>query len=336
MATKHKKRNIPIDTLRGMACIMLVAYHVIGNTPQSGLKLHEGFLKEANELLAYIRMPLFTFLSGLVYGWRPYSGNRKTFINGKIRRLIVPMLVVGTIFALFQAFTPGTNYQTKEWHYLHILPVAHYWFIESLFIIFLGIMLLEQWKILDTKAGFAIIYIASAIACVANAGTPWFSIGGAFYLFPYFLAGLYCTRFPLQFDHSQTTGYVAITMVILFLILFGNQYGGERRSLNALIIGTTACIALLFTKAESPWLAAIGNYSYSIYLFHVFFTAASRIALMKIGIADTWLLFTAGTIAGVAGPILFERIAARHNASRLLFLGQSPMRRNALKPATQP
>lgn len=327
MATKQKKRNIPVDTLRGLACIMLVAYHVIGNTPETGLRLHEGFLKEMNELLAYIRMPLFTFLSGLVYGWRPYSGDWKTFINGKIRRLIVPMLVVGTIFALFQAFTPGTNYQTKEWHYLHLLPVAHYWFIESLFVIFLAILLLEYRKVLDTRQGFAVTYLFSAIAFVTNTGTPWFSIGGAFYLFPYFLVGLYCTRFPIQVKQPRAGGYITITIIILFLVLFGQEYGGERRSINALIIGTTACIALLLTKAESPWLAAIGNYSYAIYLFHVFFTAASRIALMKIGVTDIWMLFTAGTIAGVTGPILFEIIASKHNASRILFLGQSPLRR---------
>ncbi|MCF8383079.1 MAG: acyltransferase [Chlorobium sp.] len=327
MATKQKKRNIPVDTLRGMACIMLVAYHVIGNTPQTGLRLHEGFLKDANELLAYIRMPLFTFLSGLVYGWRPFSDDWKAFINGKVRRLIVPMLVVGTIFALFQAYTPGTNSQIKEWHYLHILPVAHYWFIESLFVIFLAILLLEYWKVLHTRTGFAVIYVASAIAYVTNTGIPWFSIVGAFYLFPYFLAGLYCTRFPLQVRHARATGYITITFVILFLVFFGHEYAGERRSLNALIIGTAACIALLLTKAESPWLAAIGNYSYAIYLFHVFFTAASRIALMKIGVTDIWMLFTAGTIAGVTGPILFEIIASKHNASRILFLGQSPLRR---------
>jgi peptidoglycan/LPS O-acetylase OafA/YrhL len=63
------KRNIPVDTLRGLACILLVAYHVIGVTPESGLRLHDGILKNANELLAYIRMPLFTFLSGFVYAW---------------------------------------------------------------------------------------------------------------------------------------------------------------------------------------------------------------------------------------------------------------------------
>ncbi len=323
MATKQKKRNIPVYTLRGLACILLVAYHVIGVTPETGLRLHEGALKDANALLAYIRMPLFTFLSGLVYAWRPFSGDWKPFINGKIRRLIIPMLVIGTTFALFQAFTPGTNHQVQQWYLLHLKPVAHYWFLESLFIIFLIIIPLERYNVLATRQGFVATYIIAAVAYTTNIGTPWFSIAGAFYLFPYFLAGLYCTRFPLQLSHPRTAGYIAITAIALFLILFGQEYGGPRRSLNALITGTLACIALLLTKAESKPLAAIGNYSYSIYLFHVFFTAASRIVLIKTGITNIWLLFIAGTIAGIAGPIIIELLANKHKTTRAILLGRS-------------
>jgi len=322
MATKQKKRNIPVDTLRGLACIMLVAYHVIGITPETGLRLHEGPLKQANELLAYIRMPLFTFLSGLVYAWRPLKGDWQSFLKGKIRRLIIPMLVIGTTFALFQAFTPGTNRQITEWYYLHLKPVAHFWFLEALFIIFILVIPLERHKILYTRQGFAIVWLISATAYIANIGTPWFSIAGAFYLFPYFLAGLYCTRFPLQLSHPKTAGYIAITAIAIFLILYGHEYGGTRRSLNALIIGTIACISLLLTKAESKPLAAIGNYSYAIYLFHVFFTAASRILLTKTGITDTWLLFIAGTAAGITGPIIIERLADKNKTTRTLLLGK--------------
>ncbi len=302
---------------------MLVAYHVIGIGPDSGLKLQSGILKDANALLAYIRMPLFTFLSGLVYGWRPYSGNWKAFIKGKIRRLIVPMLFIGTIFAIFQAITPGTSNHICDWQCLHLMPVAHYWFLESLFLIFLVILLLEQWKALETKINFAIIFFIAAIAFVGNIGTPWLSIAGTFYLFTYFLAGLYFTRFPLQLTHPRATGYIAVTLVILFLVFFGNEYGGGRRSINALIIGLVSCAGLLLTKAESTKLATIGNYSYSIYLFHIFFTAASRIGLTKLGISNIWLLFIAGTSAGLIGPIVIENIAQRNKTARTLLLGKS-------------
>jgi peptidoglycan/LPS O-acetylase OafA/YrhL len=323
MKTIPAGRNIPVDTLRGLACILLVAYHVIGVSPETGLRVHEGVLKDANELLAYIRMPLFTFLSGFVYSWRPFKSGWKTFVSGKIRRLIVPMLFVGTVFALFQAFTPGTNSSIADWRLLHLKPVAHYWFIESLFLVFLLIIPLEHFRILNNKAGFSAIFLAAAILYVANIGTPWLSITGAVYLLPYFLAGIYCSRFPLQLRHQTAVGYILLAAILLFLLFYGHEYGGGRRSPNALIIGTIFCTALLFTRMESEFLACIGFYSYSIYLFHVFFTAASRILFTGAGMKNVWALFILGTVLGLVGPIIAELIASRYNASRILLLGKS-------------
>lgn len=262
-----ENRNIPIDTLRGLACILLVAYHVIGNTPKVGLRLQEGILKDANELLSYIRMPLFTFLSGIVYDWRPFKSDWIKFLNGKIRRLLIPMLFVGTIFALSQTFIPGTNSSIKDWRFLRLIPVAHYWFIESLFFIFLLIIPLEYFSILHTKAGFFTTFFLASILYVSNVGTPWFSLAGVVYLFPFFLVGIYCTRFPLQLQHKKIIGSLLMLIIILFLIFYGLQYAGERRSINALVIGNLSCLALLFIQAESEILARIGFYSYSVYLF---------------------------------------------------------------------
>lgn len=332
MKTTAEGRNIPIDTLRGLACIFLVAYHVIGITPESGLRLQEGVLKDANGLLAYIRMPLFTFLSGFVYAWRPYNADWKKFIRGKLRRLIVPMLFVGTVFALFQAITPGTNSAVADWRFLHLMPVAHYWFIESLFLIFMLIIPLEHFGILHNRAGFSAVFLAAAVLYVSNAGTPWLSIAGALYLFPYFLCGIYFSRFPVEFRYKRAAGFVFLGVVVLFLLVYGQEYAGGRRSINALVIGTVSCIALLFARFESGFLASIGFYSYTIYLFHVFFTAASRIVFRAAGLTDIWLLFILGTVIGLAGPVAVELIASKYTVSRILLLGKGPQKKRTIPP----
>ncbi len=326
MSLPAKQRNIPVDTLRGLACIMLVAYHVIGITPQDGLHLQDGMLKNSNELLAYIRMPLFTFLSGLVYAWRPLNGDWKPFFMGKIRRLLVPMLIVGTLFAIIQAVTPGTSTQIADWHFLHLKPVAHYWFLESLFLIFMIIIPLEKFKVLDTKAGITTVFCVASYFFIANTGTPWLSIAGAFYLFPYFLAGIYCTRFPLDLKHQHIVGYIVIPAILLFLFFYGHEYISSRRSFIALLVGTISCFALFLTNMRFSFLASIGNYSYSIYLFHIFFTAASRIIINKTGISETSILFVVGTIAGISGPILVDLIMSKYDLPRIALLGKKPLK----------
>ena len=132
----------------------------------------------------------------------------------------------------------------------------------------------------------------------------------------------------MQFNNQKALGYLLLTALMLFLLFYGQQYGGQRRSLNALIIGTTFCTALLFTNVKSTFLASIGIYSYSIYLFHVFFTAASRIFFRKIGVTDIWWLFILGLVFGLIGPILLDQIASKYNLSRILLLGKRPIKKS--------
>src|SRR6185436_8195287 len=118
-----------------LACLLLVSYHVIGGDRDTGLRLADDHIAaRINDFLALVRMPLFSFLSGMVYALRPLRGDIGPFASGKVRRLLVPMLVVGTGFALLQAAMSGTsggsnggtNGSVTAWHLLHIIPVAHY------------------------------------------------------------------------------------------------------------------------------------------------------------------------------------------------------------------
>jgi uncharacterized membrane protein len=61
-----------VQTLRGLACLLLVAFHTVGSTAASGLHVpDDSRYREFTNLFVHLRMPLFTFLSGLVYAYRP-------------------------------------------------------------------------------------------------------------------------------------------------------------------------------------------------------------------------------------------------------------------------
>ena len=67
-AASDARRRTDIDTLRAMACIALVSFHVIGNSATAGLELPDTHpLHMLNAMLVDMRMPLFSFLSGLVF-----------------------------------------------------------------------------------------------------------------------------------------------------------------------------------------------------------------------------------------------------------------------------
>lgn len=62
------KKNLSIETLRGIAILLVVIGHVIGSTPDGGMKIDFPHpLRYLYVWIDYIQMPLFTAIAGWVY-----------------------------------------------------------------------------------------------------------------------------------------------------------------------------------------------------------------------------------------------------------------------------
>jgi fucose 4-O-acetylase-like acetyltransferase len=329
--------NNRIENLRGLACVLLVAYHVVGADPARGLCVETGPLRWLNDGLAYLRMPLFTFLSGLVYGLRPFAGNSRVFLVGKARRLLVPMLVVGTIFAIAQALTPGTHDVVGAWYTVHLLPVAHFWFVESLFWVFVVVWLLERGQWLSGSRGFGLLFLSSCLLYLSVRGWPWLGVEGAIYLLPYFLVGLAVSRFPQAQAVTGALGKACLlAMAAAAILTMGLPVPDpERRTVPMLLAGVSLCLLVLGSGLSASWLARVGRFSYAIYIFHVFFTASARISMELLGVDNQPVDLVLGLSLGLAGPMLVASLASRHRWTALLLLGQSvPGRRWPGAPAS--
>jgi fucose 4-O-acetylase-like acetyltransferase len=324
-------RDECVDTARGLACLLLVAYHVIGSSPDVGLRAgNDSYWRFVADLLMYIRMPMFAFISGYVYGWQPFAEDPKHFLIGKARRLLLPTLVVGTIFAVVQSLTPGANFVVKNWATLHIVPVSHYWFLEPLFIIFTVVMVLDVLKLLRDQTRFLSVLAAATAIQVSDAHfadpvSLVFGLAGAVYLLPYFLCGLACTRLHIEAERLLPVA------IIVFVGTFAYAAAGMlgyvpltvRNSIVALPLGASASFAVLNSGWKNRGLVFIGMSGYAIYLFHPFFTASTRMAMHWLHVQDIDMLVVALTITGILGPILIKRLANRFAVTRTALLGRT-------------
>ncbi|MEV8268533.1 acyltransferase family protein [Microbacterium sp. NPDC076911] len=113
VANQIVRRDVAIDALRGLAIVLVVAGDVIGGTSDVGLQVTpDSAWRHSYEFLIDIRMPLCTALSGFAYGLRPLNNlgsYRRVFARGKARRLLIPLVTLGTVFVLMQSLVPGTN-----------------------------------------------------------------------------------------------------------------------------------------------------------------------------------------------------------------------------------
>ncbi|TYR36848.1 acyltransferase [Sphingobacterium phlebotomi] len=315
-------RELNIETLRGIAIILMVLGHVVGVNPNTGLKVDsDSWYHYLFYIFKYIRMPLFTVISGYVYAIKPISKtySSSVFIIRKINRLLIPYIIAATLFFILQVLTPGTN-SNLHWSDLpniFITGYAHFWFVQGIFFVFILILLLERLNLLSSFSTWSFVFATVTIIFLfLNPKTEFLSINSWPFLLLFFLWGLGLKRFEsFKGCHKVLSLFMTIVFCLSFLfqqyIYFSqNQHVFvEFRKLDlllTLLVGLSSSFLLVNMSFQNSRLIKIGNYSYEIYLYHVFATAGCRIILHKIGVTDNFPNLILGLFFGVAAPIFIR------------------------------
>lgn len=328
------EKDLRIETMRGLALFLMVAGHVIGSSSDLGMKVpDDSVLRYLYESLVYIRMPLFTAISGYVYTLRPLhtGSDLSRFYGGKFKRIGIPLLTVSTLFFVLQMVVPNTNGkpQLTDIFSIYLFSYAHFWFLQAIFCIFVVISLLEKAGLLLNLRNYGLVFAVALAASFASESFPnLFSLDRAVELFPFFLLGLGLYRFSERLITPSSVITMAVALAILTCIdqayLFALIHLDET---DLAVVGTAlglAAISLLVARRFyfKP-LAWLGYFAFEIYLFHVFGTAGARIVLNKLQVHEAWLVFTVSMVLGLLLPVAFkvvlERIGPLHFLSVAFF-----------------
>lgn len=338
--TQDKTRDISVDSLRGLAILLMVAGHVIGAEPDRAMGVsHDSLWHYYYVGLADIRMPLFTILSGYVYAIRPIGRIRAfpKLMRGKARRLLIPLLTVGTIFFFTQLLVPGTNRKPElvDLWKVYIYGIEHLWFLQAIFLIFLVVGLLDAFDVMKSQlrwtlalSAASLIYVFAIVPSAYNV----FSLSGFVRLLPFFLLGYGFNKFGSALKNrwilvSCLIGFVVTYSVRLVTIIEGYSSSDPPMRALSLSVGIfgVGLLMLMRHRITSRMLAWLGGYSFSVYLLHVFGFAGVRILVLEnVGIENHLAVFLVCMIAAVGLPILFERTFGRITWISWGLLGQRP------------
>ena len=303
-----RNKNLHIESLRGLACLLLVVYHTIGDTPLSGLNIEEGFYRHISDQLSLIRMPLFALIAGYIYANRRYNGNNKYFTS-KAHRILVPFLFIGSLFSLVRHFYQHKSIDLPFQIILNFLvsPDNHFWFLQAIFIVFIVIAILEVITKNSNKRIIPALIAISLIAYLSPYQLGLFSLNGATYLLPFFTLGFILNTLKIKPFHSQKYQLATYVMIVFALIIIIFSYSFESgRSIDKLLISILLISLLYLTNMKSNALTLIGSYSYFIFLYHVFFTASTRTILNAALIDSLEVQVIIITSMGVLGPMLLQ------------------------------
>jgi fucose 4-O-acetylase-like acetyltransferase len=322
-----------IQVLRGMTCCLVVIIHVIGTVAQTGMHVPDGSgWRLFSDLLLHFRMPLFAFIAGFAYAYRPVrAGQQKKFLEGKVLRLLLPLVFVATLYYLSENLHPNASvppYSVSEMWRIYLFPYQHLWFLQTILLVFVVIVILETLHVLDTPLRCAVaLGVTLVLPFYFAPQHDWFSITGTVRLLPFFIMGVGLNRFRHLLQHPALP-WIATVVFILFmgkhwLGVFGL---GERVSAYtpmASVIGASGALFLWRWMPRSRLLANIGNSSFVIFAYHVFFVASTRELLNSVGWDSHGVTFVLCFAAGVLGPIVMSTIVERVSIGRRIVLGRA-------------
>jgi fucose 4-O-acetylase-like acetyltransferase len=336
-----RPRDWGVESLRGVAMMLVVAGHVIGSDSTGGLTVGDDSTWRFFYLaLEDVRMPLFSVLSGFVYAYRPVlsPAGMRQLVRAKVRRLLVPYLVVGTVFFFSQMVMPGAHRRPTidDLGVAYLFGYGHLWFLQAIFLVFVIVSFMDSIGALVAFRSWAIATTGACALFVVLAIPPEasiFSVDRALRLLPFFLLGYGLHRFSRQLLQArvQIASFVLLMPIyalrIRQIVVYGNVPGMPIRALS-LAVGTLATVLLFAARNRlaSNLLVRLGGFSFGIYLLHVFGSAGARIMGTRAGVSNTPVLFVLGLIAGIVLPILFEVSLGRYNLISWAVLGQKAHR----------
>lgn len=327
--------RIEVDTIRAVVCIILVLHHMVGISPTFGLELA---LDHPISLLSHttqdMRMPIFSFISGMVFV--RISGiwsEAAVVIRKKARRLLLPMASVGTLFWLARD-AAGTLQQPLPM--IYVTSFAHYWFLQASFLIMVTATLLgcllggaSHTRIAAGLGVLGILWIGFVLFPLPLIN--WFSIANAVFLLPFFMSGYLLNQSEGLRQHLRAAPWARPLGAALLLAGLWVGWGiadgsliltGPARMQVAILLGFCACFGLILLRPATAQLAKLGQYSYAIYLFHVFFTAAITKIWWTLGAPiPLWSVVILGCFTGLIGPIATQHLLLKSPITALIFLG---------------
>nr|WP_321463317.1 acyltransferase [uncultured Cohaesibacter sp.] len=333
-------RDLTVDTIRGLACIALVSYHVVGGAPDQGMALGaEDWLYKFQTSFGNMRMPLFSFISGIVFLSFPLSGVGFGRLFGKkARRLLLPLIVVATFCWLARTIM---GLEDVPLYQIYFIPYNVYWYLQSTFLmmtLFLTVNYFamrgakpEDYQSIANMNALGLAILGTIVFVFQFHAAPMlFSIHKSFFLMPFFMAGYLFGQVAGAVHRwaDPTRKWIAFALIFDFFLLGWSMVDGgtgfETIAKRAICVpvGILAALSIFIIAPRMRLLAWVGDKSYAIFLFHIFFASASEIVWRKLFPSiDIHFGFPLFLAAGVIGPIVLSWFVMQMSLSRWLVLG---------------
>lgn len=318
----QKERDIWVDNIKVLSCILVTLGHFFQSMVKVKLLPDNNFYQCFNQTIYYFHVQLFFICSGYLY--QKYSvvdsvQSWKKNLRKKAIVLGVPYLafstatwLLKTIFSSSISNPIGGFFET-----LLLAPTAPYWFLYSLFFIFLVTPTYRNNKMM------------AVICCVAVFLRTLNELGYSTALYPintilsneiWFVLGMVISSTSVDRKIPKRIGVIlgSLLFVVFLLLSIGVYYGkisfyGEYFSLSFLACAAVIIffVAVFKEGKQNHLLGFLAEYTMPIFLMHTLFAAPLRIVLFGLGVDYVGVHIAFGLLISFMGPIIAAKIMKR-------------------------
>lgn len=326
----NQGKDQSVESLRGFAILLVLGLHL---TNDGAIVPAQAFYDYLAYSFQNIRIPLFTILSGYLFGLRPVGrGCFGQFLGGKVRRILIPLIVVASLEFIAKSTLPGVNNPESLgdiWK-AFLFPYEHYWFLQVIFLLFLLFGFLHSVDLLPSWRNWLVIAALSLLLYLGFGYTGLslsvFSLGATTYLVPFFVLGFGIAQHGERLMHNR----MILIWLVVFTVTFSYQqylwFAGapgeaSKRSLTGLVVALSSGCLLLRFRVPVWGLATVGSYAYVIYLYQGFGLSLGRRIMSVLPEINPHIYFIGLIATAVIFGILVEKIGKRIPYLRMALLG---------------
>ncbi|MCT4558229.1 MAG: acyltransferase [Pelagimonas sp.] len=305
------------DVARGLVMAVVVLGHCWDGLASAGMDHAAALWRWVEAAFALFRMPAFFIVGGFFLIARVQATRLSDLGVNLTLRLVYPLFIWTPVFTALRVLAGGsttTQVSLGDIFRFPLPPMDHFWFLWSMFLLQLGLaIVITLWP--QSHRRPTLWYTLAALTGVSWFFVPYHPTWGPWYMetlahLPFICLGVGLGISPyLRSALPLPVWLAALGFVLLdgFAVLL--PQGPLVTTLGAFVTSVCLlrCVQWLSDRYDGTKairaLIVIGRYSMPIFLVHTAFTAATRIALSKLGIEAFVLHVTLGTLMGILGPL---------------------------------
>ena len=321
-----------VDFAKGIGIVLVVYSHVSRGVLNANIVAPETALLLVDSLLYSFHMPLFFFLSGLLFRSSVERRGTKQLLYSKVDSILYPYilwsLLQGFLEVALSDLTNG-NVSVKDVLALLWQPRSQFWFLYTLFTVFCISALVERF--VEEKHRYGILLLGVLLYILPIPPNTYWIVHYISENFVFFYLGVIIGVSRNYFD-----GALPVLLPCTVLIFcagqwwfhFGLGYRYEDRGIMSLMLalsGIAVVCQLSMWVAERGYgiIRTLGLASMAIYLMHILAGAGARIISIRVFGIDSWAWVIAiSVVVGVFVPLAMLRVSERY---KIPFLFSAPL-----------